>query len=315
MPETPPPTLVDRALTPPPEPLPVLMGRVLADVKDVGKTEKAPAQMGGYSFRGIEAILGALKPALANHGVFCLPKVLERRDGERSVSGSKTMFVVDLWLEWTFYGPAGDTLTTDAWGQGTDMGDKSLQKAATSAYKTMLAQAFCIGDSGSDSERHSVPDTEHRTAHADARTEGWLDAEHEHEAHSALADRLAQLPVVHPVRQTARKARDDHGWPMPAKRLRMLADLVAEAERDERAGGPDTALPADSGDAGAGGDQPAPEGTLGHLQATFESLDATAVHLVDRLFKAEGIDLDAPVVTTAQATRALEILSVEGAPR
>jgi len=178
-----------------PPTLPVLMGRVLADVADVGKTEKAPANMGGYSFRGIEGILGALKPALAAHGVFCLPCVVERRDDVRSVSGGKSMFVIDLYVEWTFYGPAGDTLTAACWGQGTDMGDKSIQKAMTSAFKSMLTQTFCIGDSGTDSERHDVPQTDQGNGDPEKwfRANGWESKAAHDERRRLIADELAAL--------------------------------------------------------------------------------------------------------------------------
>jgi len=246
-----------------PPTLPVLMGRVLADVADVGKTEKAPANMGGYSFRGIEGILGALKPALAAHGVFCLPQVMERRDSERSVSGNKVQFVVDLRVQWTFHGPAGDTLTAECWGQGTDMGDKSIQKAMTSAFKSMLCQTFCIGDSGSDSERHEVPDTERRSTPPPARTEGWASATAEHDAHVAVAARLAALPENHPVRLTGREFKAAYGWPMPADELGRLAALLLDAEKAEPQSADSGPLPPETGK----GTHDAPEAAPGPSEA------------------------------------------------
>lgn len=146
------------------------MGRVLADIPAVGKNSQAPSNMGGYHFRGIEDVLAAVKPALGRHGVFLTPHTLERIPSERTVSGNKIMYVVDLWVEWTFRGPAGDSITADAWGQGTDMGDKATQKAYTSAFKTMLSETFCIGDSATDSEAHSVPEAERQPEDPDA---GW----------------------------------------------------------------------------------------------------------------------------------------------
>src|SRR5687768_2930833 len=119
------------------------MGKVLAELPAIGKNSQAPANMGGYSFRGIEDILAALKPALAKHGVVCLPSVLERIESTRTIGQNRVMYVVDLHVEWRFLGPAGDSLPADAWGQGTDMGDKATQKAMTSAFKSMLMQTFC----------------------------------------------------------------------------------------------------------------------------------------------------------------------------
>lgn len=184
----------ERPAPEPPQPLTVLMGRVLADVPAVGKNSQAPSNMGGYAFRGIEDVLAALKPAMARHGVFCIPDVIERLPTERPLGSGKVMFVVDLCIRWTFYGPLGDTLTSTCWGQGTDMGDKATQKAMTSAFKSMLMQTFVIGDSATDAEAHDVPDTTHGPANW-FKTNGWADeADHDLRRAEARGD-AAALPA------------------------------------------------------------------------------------------------------------------------
>ncbi len=143
-------------------PISVLMGRVLADLPAIGKNSNAPANMGGYRFRGIEDVLSALNPVFASHGVFVLPSVLERQDSERTVSQNKAMYVVDLHMRFRFFGPAGDWLEADAWGEGTDMGDKATQKAMTAAFKYVLFEVFCIAaddQSQADSDGHSVEES------------------------------------------------------------------------------------------------------------------------------------------------------------
>lgn len=173
------------------------MAAVLADLPPIGKNDKAPTSMGGYSFRGVEDITAALKPLLGKHGVFIVPRTIERRDGERAVGQSKTMFVVDLLIEFTFYGPAGDFVVASAWGQGTDMGDKSPQKSATSALKTVLGQVFCIADAATDSERHEVPEAE-RPAPDDPDAwftkRGWASRAEHDDARSGLVESLKSLP-------------------------------------------------------------------------------------------------------------------------
>lgn len=212
-------------------PLPVLMGRVLADVPAVGKNSQAPANMGGYAFRGIEDVLAALKPAMARHGVFCIPDVIERLPTERTLQGGKVMFVVDLCIRWTFYGPAGDTLTSTCWGQGTDMGDKATQKAMTSAFKSMLMQTFVIGDAASDAEAHDVPETHRDSSPPPPKTDGWESAEQEAQAHKDIGHRLARLPEDHPFRIAGRVMREKHGWPVALERLAELRNLLDDAER------------------------------------------------------------------------------------
>jgi hypothetical protein len=168
----------------------VLMGQVLAKLPAIGKDDQAPANMGGYNFRGIEAITAALKPLLGRVGVFVVPETIDRVESTRMVGKDldRTMYVVDVHVRFTFYGPGGDNLIASAWGQGTDMGDKATQKAYTSAFKSMLAVAFCIADSATDSERHDVPETQTEPLGVENET---VASEEDREAIKA---RIAALP-------------------------------------------------------------------------------------------------------------------------
>jgi hypothetical protein len=139
-----------------------LMGRVLADLPAVGKGGQAPAAMGGYSFRSIEDVLNALNPVLSHHGVFFLPTVVQRVHTERTTAKGAVLYVVNLEVLYTFYGPAGDSVPSRVWGEGTDSGDKATQKALTAAQKSMLVQVFCIStaeQAAHDAERGDVPET------------------------------------------------------------------------------------------------------------------------------------------------------------
>ena len=230
--------------TPDYPPLPVLMGRVLADVPAVGKNSQAPSNMGGYAFRGIEDVLAALKPAMARHGVFCIPDVIERLPTERTLQGGKVMFVMDLCIRWTFYGPAGDTLTSTCWGQGTDMGDKATQKAMTSAFKSMLMQTFVIGDAASDAEAHDVPETHRNSANPEQWfvDNGWKDRADHDEARALIVAVLAEQ--TEEVRTAFRAWFGDQDqpwgavWPQPfaaavTSRLEELAQSHASPHQDD----------------------------------------------------------------------------------
>lgn len=167
------------------------MVAVLAELPAIGKTEKAPANMGGYAFRGIANIVAELKPLFAKHGVFVIPVTLDRKDSERSVGNAKIMFVTDVLVQWTFIGEGGDTLNCSTWGQGTDMGDKAPQKAYTAAFKSMLGEVFCIADSDTDSERHDVPETQGDWFVAN----GWDGGKEDHDGtRRVLFDEVAGLP-------------------------------------------------------------------------------------------------------------------------
>lgn len=120
----------------------VLMSRVLADLPAIGKNQMNQQQ--GFKFRGFDDVIDALNPLLAKHGVFFVPTVLERIDSHRQTRNGGTLWVVALHVQYTFYGPNGDSVTATGWGEGTDSGDKATQKAMTGALKYVLFQTFAI---------------------------------------------------------------------------------------------------------------------------------------------------------------------------
>lgn len=118
------------------------MVAVLGELPAIGKTDYNEQQK--FHFRGHDAVLNALNPLLAKHGVFVVPNVLERATSERTTRSGSAMFEVSLHVAFTFYGASGDSFTGSAWGEGTDMGDKATSKAMTMAFKSMVGQAFAI---------------------------------------------------------------------------------------------------------------------------------------------------------------------------
>jgi hypothetical protein len=117
-------------------------------------------------FRGHDDVMNALNPLLAKHGVFVVPNVLERVTGERQTAKGSTMYEVNLHVEFTFYGEAGDSFTASGWGEGTDMGDKSTSKAMTMAFKYVVAQAFALATAETSDADADAPE---ETTRGDAR--------------------------------------------------------------------------------------------------------------------------------------------------
>lgn len=124
------------------EPLPtrVLMQRVHDRMPVIGKEHRAPQQMGGYAFRGIEDILAALNPLLAEHGLYYTPEVIDLQRRDITIPGRNTVMVETLLhANLTFHGPVpGDRVEMDAWGEARDAGDKGVPKAMTNAIKNAL---------------------------------------------------------------------------------------------------------------------------------------------------------------------------------
>lgn len=98
-----------------------------------------------FSFRGIDDVYAALNLLLAKHGVSILPEILENRHEEagKSAKGA-TMWRHFQLVRFHLYASDGSTVTADAEGEGLDNSDKATAKAASTAYKSMAFQVFCI---------------------------------------------------------------------------------------------------------------------------------------------------------------------------
>lgn len=138
------------------------LASIVAEMPAIGKTQRNEQQK--FMYRGHDDVMNALNPLLSKYGVFFTPRVLERLSDQRATKSGGVMYEVDLHVEYTFYGPKGDSLTASAWGEGTDSGDKSTNKAMTMALKNVLAQVFAVS-----TEEQSLLDTDQ---HTDEETTG-----------------------------------------------------------------------------------------------------------------------------------------------
>lgn len=116
---------------------------VMEDVQAVKKSDKNTQQ--GFNFRGIDAVVNAVGPALRKHGVLVLPKVEEFNYGSVEVGKNRTpMGHVTLVVEYQFVGPEGDSLSAKVAGEAMDSGDKATAKAMSVAFRTALLQALAL---------------------------------------------------------------------------------------------------------------------------------------------------------------------------
>jgi ERF superfamily len=144
---------------------------IVADLPAIGKDQRNEQQR--FMYRGHDDVMNALNPLLAKHGVFVVPTVVERLVGERQTSRNATMYEVNLHVRYRFYGAAGDWVEASAWGEGTDMGDKSTNKAMTMAFKNVLAQVFALATAElSDADAGTPEETSRGQAAAAPRPQG-----------------------------------------------------------------------------------------------------------------------------------------------
>lgn len=116
---------------------------VMEDVQAVRKGDRNQAQ--GFNFRGIDAVVNAVGPALRRHGVIIAPTDTRIERGQVEVGKNRTLMRdVSLTVTFTVWGPDGDTLTVQVSAEAMDSGDKATSKAHSVAFRTALLQLLCI---------------------------------------------------------------------------------------------------------------------------------------------------------------------------
>jgi hypothetical protein len=136
----------------------------MRDVGHVGKTGRNETQ--GFNFRGIDAVVNAVGPALREHGVVVVPNVKDYQYGTVEVGQRRSqMGHVRLLVEYTFIGPDNDRIVCCVAGESFDSGDKATAKAMSVAFRTALLQALCLPTDEPDPDSTSyerAPAPEHR---------------------------------------------------------------------------------------------------------------------------------------------------------
>lgn len=144
------------------------LSAVMGDVRAVGKDGKNAQQ--GFKFRGIDAVVNAVGPALRAHGVIVTPHLdgIERR--ESRTSKGATVNYVAVVVTYTFTGPAGDTMSATVPGEAFDSGDKATAKAMSVAFRTALIQALALPTDESDPDADSYTASAHYVQPHQAQT-------------------------------------------------------------------------------------------------------------------------------------------------
>lgn len=132
------------------------LANVMSEIGAVGKTSKSQQ---GFMYRGVDAVMNAINPALIKHKVFIVPEVLEQTREERRTSKGGTLFYSICKIKYTFYAEDGSSVAAVVVGEGMDSGDKATNKAMAIAFKYACFQVFCIPTEemiDPDSEGHEV---------------------------------------------------------------------------------------------------------------------------------------------------------------
>lgn len=127
------------------------------EIGAVGKNSKNTTQ--GFMFRGIDAVMNAINPALVKCKIFIVPEILEQTREERINSKGTTLIYSVCKVKYTFYAEDGSHIEAVVIGEGMDTGDKATNKAMSIAFKYACFQVFCIPTEemkDPDEETHEV---------------------------------------------------------------------------------------------------------------------------------------------------------------
>jgi hypothetical protein len=175
---------------------------VMAEVQGIGKGDFNDQQK--FHFRGIDAVMNAVGPALRKYDVAVLPISVDDVTRERyDTTRGTSMVGTVLKVTYGIHGPDGDVILGQSIGESSDAGDKGVTKAMSVAYRTFLLQALTIPTDESDPDLES----HQRTAAAAPRGTLSLDGQEGYK-------RLLQIKDM----------------TEPAERIAALAEWQARAE-------------------------------------------------------------------------------------
>lgn len=127
---------------------------VMRDVQSIRKDGYNSGQK--FNFRGIDAVMNAVGPALRTHGVTVVPGAVKHEAERYPTKSGGQMVSRVVEMGFTVYGPQGDSFTGLAFGEAADSGDKGMTKAESVALRTFLLQSLMIptDDPDPDAESH-----------------------------------------------------------------------------------------------------------------------------------------------------------------
>jgi hypothetical protein len=118
------------------------LNAVMRDINHVGKEGWNDHQK--FNFRGIDAVVNAVGPALRKHGVIVAPTLVSVDYQTVQTTTGKASTACRVVVTYMFYGPAGDRIIATVAGESWDAGDKACPKAMSVAFRTALLQSLAL---------------------------------------------------------------------------------------------------------------------------------------------------------------------------
>lgn len=122
----------------------VAWSRVQAEVQGIAKKQQRSDPGGKYNFRGIDAILNVVGPALRKHAVTVVQTGVVPEYRDVTTGNNRVMRSCVVTVTYTVYGPKGDSFAMQSLGEAFDAGDKSTPKAMSVALRTLYINSLAI---------------------------------------------------------------------------------------------------------------------------------------------------------------------------
>lgn len=100
------------------------LNKIMEDVRGLAKRDRNSNQ--GFNFRGIDAVVNALGPAMRNHQVIPSPKILSSEYVEVKTFQGKPSTAARVVVEYTFQAADGSSISASVAAEAWDTGDKPL---------------------------------------------------------------------------------------------------------------------------------------------------------------------------------------------
>lgn len=132
--------------------IPVIMWKIGVIGKD--RTNKIQ----NYQFRWIDDMYNALNQHLTEEKVFFTSEILSTEREERESKNGGTLIYSVITMKFTAYAEDWSNVSSTTVGEAMDSGDKSMNKAMSTAYKYALMQIFCIPTEDDKDTENSSPE-------------------------------------------------------------------------------------------------------------------------------------------------------------
>jgi hypothetical protein len=98
----------------------------------------------GYKYRSLDAIVGAVRAAFAQHGLVVVPYVESCELSEERTSRGDAIRRAIVTVIYRFVARDGSEVACRVVGEGRDTQDRAVTKAMAAAYKLALSQMFLL---------------------------------------------------------------------------------------------------------------------------------------------------------------------------